>query len=126
VNFITKKDKQTVIRAFSKQYKHARKKGKSELLTRLVLTTRYSRKHLMEILLNPLKIKKRKKRIQKSQYTQIIKSLRILWAVSNYACGKRLKPLIYSLIAALRRHNELIVSPENYFCKFHRQQLIDF
>jgi len=35
-----------------------------------------------------------------------------LWAVSNYACGKRLKPLLSSLIAALRRHKELVVTPE--------------
>ena len=112
MNFTTKKDKQAVIRAFSKQYKHMRKKEKSELLSRLVVITGYSRKHLMEILPNSSKVRERKKRIQESQYMQIIKSLRTLWAVSNYACGKRLKPLIPSLIAALRRHKELIVFPE--------------
>jgi len=82
------------------------------LLSRLVVITGYSRKHLMEILPNSSKVRERKKRIQESQYMQIIKSLRTLWAVSNYACGKRLKPLIPSLIAALRRHKELIVFPE--------------
>lgn len=108
---MTKRDIHAVIRAFSKQYRYARKHEKGEILNRLVKTTDYSRKHLMEILPNPPKVQKRKKRIQKSQYLQILKPLRTLWAVSNYACGKRLQPLIPTLLAALRRHRELIVIP---------------
>lgn len=107
-----KKDVHAVIRAFSKQYKYTKKKGKSELLSRLVKTTGYSRKHLMEVLPNPPKVRKRKKRIQRSRYLQVLRPLRILWAVSNYACGKRLKPLLSSLIATLRRHKELTVTPK--------------
>jgi len=107
-----KKDKQAVIRAFSKQYKCAKKKEKTELLNRLLQTTGYSRKHLMEILPNPPKVRKRKRRIQKGRYIQILKPLRILWAVANYACGKRLKPMIPSYLAALRRHKELVVTGE--------------
>lgn len=107
-----KKDVHAVIRAFSKQYKHAKKKGKSELLSRLVKTTGYSRKHLMEVLPNPPKVRKRKKRIQKSRYLQVLKPLRMIWAVSNYACGQRLKPIIPSYLAALRRHKELVVLSE--------------
>ena len=110
---MTKKEIHAVVRAFSKQYRHAGKNEKSHLLNRLCRTIGYSRKHLMEILSNPPpEARKRKKRIQQSQYVQIIKSLRTLWAVSNYACGKRLKPLLLGLIAALRRHKELVVTPE--------------
>lgn len=109
---MTKKDKHAVVRAFSKQYKKAGKKDKSELLSRIVETTGYSRKHLMEVLSNPPKVRKRKTRVQQSKYLEILKLLRTLWAVSNYACGKRLKPILGSLIAALRRHKELIVSKE--------------
>ncbi|OGH15691.1 MAG: hypothetical protein A3C22_01400 [Candidatus Levybacteria bacterium RIFCSPHIGHO2_02_FULL_37_10] len=79
MNFVIKKDVHAIIRAFSKQYKHTKKKGKSELLSRLVKTTGYSRKHLMEALPNPPKVRKRKKRIQKSRYLQVLKPLRILW-----------------------------------------------
>src|SRR3989338_2112683 len=107
-----KRDVHAVIRAFSKQYKHARKHEKSELLSNLVNTTGYSRKHLMEILPNPPKVRKRKRRIQKSRYVCILKPLRVLWAVSNYACGKRLKPMIIKLLATLRRHKELIVTKD--------------
>ena len=107
-----KRDVHAVIRAFSKQYKHARKHEKSELLSHLVNTTGYSRKHLMETLPNPPKVRKRKRRIQKSRYVCILKPLRVLWAVSNYACGKRLKPMIIKLLATLRRHKELIVTKD--------------
>lgn len=106
-----KKDRHAVVRAFSKQYKHVGKKEKSELLNKLVETTGYSRKHLMEISLNPPRRKKRKKRMQQSKYLEILKLLRTLWAVSNYSCGQRLKPMIPAYIAALRRHRELIVTP---------------
>ena len=88
VIFMIKKDAHAVIRAFSKQYKHAKKKEKSVLLNRMVLTTGYSRKHLMEILPDPPKMRTRKKRMQESRYAQILKPLKILWATSNYACGK--------------------------------------
>lgn len=108
---MTKKDKHAVVRAFSKQYKKAGKKEKSELLTRIVKTTGYSRKHLMEILSAPPKVRKRKRRVQKSKYLLILKLLRTLWAISNYSCGQRLKPMIPSYIAALRRHKELVVLP---------------
>ena len=109
---MTRKDIHAVIRAFSKQYKHAKKKEKSELLNRIVKTTGYSRKHVMEMLPNPPTVRKRKHRIQQSKYLRILKPLRILWAVSNYACGKRLKPLTPALLAALRRHKELIVTKD--------------
>ncbi len=108
---MTRKDKQTVVRAFSHQYKKSGKKGKSDILTRLTQTTGYSRKHLMEILPDPPKIKRRIKRRRPSRYIQILQPLRRIWAVSNYACGSRLKPIIPSYIAALRRHRELIVTP---------------
>lgn len=107
---MTKKDKHAVVRAFSRQYKKAGKKEKSELLNDLGETTGYSRKHLMETLSNPPKVRKRKRRVQQSKYLQILKPLRTLWAVANYACGQRLKPMIPSYIAALRRHRELIVA----------------
>lgn len=109
---MTKKDKQAVVRAFAKQYRHANKGGKSELLNRLIQTTGYSRKHLIELLSNPPKGKKKIKRKRESKYFAVLKELRILWAVSNYACGKRLKPMISALLAALRRHKELLVTKE--------------
>jgi hypothetical protein len=67
---------------------------------------------LIELLANPPRRKRLITRKRTSEYAQVLKPLRTLWAVSNYSCGKRLEPLLPSLIAALRRHKELIVLPE--------------
>ncbi len=106
-----KTDQYTIIRAFTKQYKKASKKIRGNILNQLEETTGYSRNHLGQLLLKvPGKKKIRRNRI--SEYCLIFKPLRMLWAVSNYACGQRLKPMIPSYLAALRRHKELIVTPE--------------
>lgn len=106
---MNRQDIHAVIRAFAKEYKKAGREKKTLLLNQLVLATGYYRKHLIEFLANPPKRKKRITKKRESKYFVVLKELRILWAVSNYACGKRLKPLLFSLIAALRRHKELII-----------------
>lgn len=108
---MTKTDKQAVVRAFSKQYIHGRKREKTQLLTKISQTTGYSRKHLMEILVDPPKHRKRCRRKFGSKYIPVIKPLKKLWAISNYACGQRLKPMVPPYLAALRRHKELTVLP---------------
>jgi hypothetical protein len=102
----------TIIRAFSSEYKKAGRKRKTVLLTHLEQTTGYYRKSLIELLADPPKRKRRITRNRVSVYSLIIKPLRTVWATSNYACGQRLKPMIPSYLAALRRHKELIVTRE--------------
>jgi hypothetical protein len=101
----------TVIRAFVREYKRAGRKQKTALLTQLEQTTGYYRKSLIELLADPPKRKRRIKRNRVSVYSLILKPLRTLWATSNYACGQRLKPMIPTYLAALRRHKELLVTP---------------
>lgn len=100
-----------VIRAFAKEYKKAGRKRKTILLTQLEQATGYYRKHLIELLASPPKRKRKIRRNRISEYFEVLKPLRIVWATSNYACGQRLKPIIRSYLAALRRHKELIVTP---------------
>ena len=100
-----------MIRVFSNEYKRARKRGKTVLLDRLTKTTGYSRKHLMEILPNPHK-KIRIKRRRPSSYFPILKPLTRLWAVGNYACGERLAPMLPVYLSALKRHEHWAVSKE--------------
>lgn len=109
---MNKEEKHAVVRAFVTEYKKASRKKKTDILTQLEKTTGYFRKHLIELFTDPPKKKKKIQRKRLSKYLLILKPLRVLWAVSNYACGQRLKPIIPSLIAALRRHGELVVLPE--------------
>lgn len=104
-----KQDKLSVVRTFSKEYRRGRKGDKTPLLTRLVKTTGYSRKHLIEILAHP-PAKRRIRRNRKSPYLLILKPLRKLWAVGNYACGVRLAPMIPVYLSALKRHEGWLVS----------------
>lgn len=108
---MSKKDKLGVVRAFSKEYKRARKREKTLLLDKLAKTTGYSRKHLLEILPNPPG-KRRIRRRRVSPYLAVLKSLKKLWAVSNYACGVRLVPMIPTYLSALKRHESWIVNKE--------------
>lgn len=98
-----RQDKLLVVRAFSKEYKEGRKREKTALLDKLIKTTRYSRKHLQEILADPPG-KRRVKRLRISPYLVVLKPLKKLWAVSNYACGERLVPMIPTYLAALKKH----------------------
>lgn len=107
-----KQDIYAVISAFAKGYSRKRKGEKAQLLAELVRVTGYHKKYITLLLNHLPKRGKTIRRKRQSQYNQIIKPLRKLWAISNYACGQRLKPMIPSYLAALRRHKEMIVLPE--------------
>lgn len=104
-----KQDIYVVIRTFAKDYKKAGKKRKTVILSQLEGITGYHRKYLTGILAHVPKRKRIIRRKRESRYMEIIKPLRTLWAVSNYACGVRLKPMIPSYLTALRQHKELSV-----------------
>ena len=63
----------------------------------------------MEILPNP-PAKRRIRRQRQSPYLLIVKPLRKLWAVGNYACGIRLAPMIPIYLSALKKHEGWLVS----------------
>lgn len=104
---MTKKERLAVVKEFSKKYRKSRKKDKSGLLSKISEITSYSRKHLMEILAKPPKTKNVISRPRPSKYLSVLKSLRQLWAISNYACGKRLVPVIPAYLESLKRFGEL-------------------
>jgi len=98
-----------LVRAFSKQYQKSTKRQRGITLDQLEKTTGYSRKHLGRLLLSPPK-RKKFSRVRPSPYRVILKPLEKLWAVSNYACGKRLVPMIPVYLEALVRFGEIKVS----------------
>ncbi|MEK7164232.1 MAG: hypothetical protein AAB768_03785 [Patescibacteria group bacterium] len=106
-----RQDKTSVVRAFSAEYKQARKGGKTLLLNKLTKITGYSRKHLQEILPN-LPLKHRIRRVRQSPYFGVFKLLKKLWVISNYSCGTRLVPMIPVYLESLKRHEKWVVLPE--------------
>ncbi len=108
---MNQRDKHTIIRSFVLQYTNAKRIEKTAILSHLEFVTKYHRKYITFVLTHALK-KKRIKRHRASIYLPVLRQLRVLWATSNYACGQRLQPMISAYLAALRRHKELIVTPE--------------
>lgn len=108
---MSKEEKLTIVRAFSPIYQRIRKKGKGDILTQVNQLTGYSRKHLMEILINPPR-KKRIKRVRFSRYLKVLDKLKKIWAVSKYATGQRLVPTMPAYLDSLERFNELVVTEE--------------
>lgn len=106
---MTKKEKLAVVKAFSKQYRSGSKLVKINLLNQLTISTGYSRKHLMEILYHP-PTQKVYHRLRPSKYLHALVPLKQLWAISNFACGQRLVPLIPVYLEALIRHGEMTVT----------------
>lgn len=108
---MSKEEKLSVVRAFASQYKRVGKKEKGEILTQVAELTGYSRKHLMEILVHPLRIRKIK-RIRLSRYLKILDVVKKLWAISKYSTGVRFVPVIPIYLDSLERHGELMVTLE--------------
>lgn len=105
------KTKKAIVRELSREYKKATKKEKGIILDRLVSLVGYHRKHAESVLRSPpAKTRKSIRRKRKSRYSEIFSKLKELWAISNYATGKRLVPAIPLYLDALERHQELMVS----------------
>ena len=104
------KTRQAVARKLSKGYQKATKKEKGEILDKLVSLTGYHRKYAVEVLSRPpIKHRKAITRRKKSQYGQIFPLLKKLWAISNYASGKRLVPVISTYLDALELRNDPVL-----------------
>jgi len=105
---MTKKERLTVIAVFGKNYRKGKKKVKTEILNKLGGVTGYHRKYLLEILKHPVS-KKKIRRYRPSKYLSVLRILKKLWAVSNYACGQRLVPMIPVYLEALERFKEITI-----------------
>ena len=108
---MNRKDARIVIRSFVLKYASAKKKEKGSILSHLEFVTGYHRKRIIHILTHSLR-RRKIKRHRPSSYLPVLKQLKILWAVSNYSCGQRLKPMIPLYLSALKRHKELLVTAE--------------
>jgi len=104
------KEKLTIALHFSGKYRRSGKKDKGNLLSQVSEITGYSRKHLMEILAKPPKKKRVIYRPRLSNYLPVVKKLKEIWVTSNYACGKRLIPIVPVYLDRLTAFKELTLT----------------
>ncbi len=98
--------------ALTARYGLASRVDKGRILTEFVAMTGYHRKHAARLLRGAGKADRSKPRSDRRLYDDAVReALIVLWEASDRICGKRLKPLIPMLIAAMERHGHLVLDP---------------
>jgi hypothetical protein len=110
---MTHQTKAELIKHYRKQYRRAKKKQKSEMLSIIIEATGYSRKHVIALLNHPSEATAAISRPRRSRYAYLYKTLKFIWATSNFLCGKRLKPFLPELVESLKYHKEIRISDED-------------
>ena len=104
-----------LIEAVRKRYQEAALATKTDILDEFVELTGYHRKHAVR-LLGPGSERKRQKksRSDKRVYNEVVREVLILlWEAADRICGKRLKALIPTLLAAMEKHGHLQLAAES-------------
>lgn len=94
------------------RYGQAKRADKARILAEFVALTGYHRKHAARLLRGGGGADRSAPRPQRRLYDDAVReALIVLWEASDRICGKRLKPLIPVLVAAMERHGHLALDP---------------
>ena len=102
-----------IVRRKRKGYLKARKAEKRRILDEIQGLTGYHRKSLVRLLregVAPRNTPIHRPRV--SKYQPILPHLKVMWATSFYACGKRLAPFLVELLSVMKRFGEIRVTPD--------------
>lgn len=99
--------KSELLRSYGKRYERASKKEKTIIINAIVDATGYCRKHVIRALNLDVQVPKKIARTRHSRYAHLYKTLKRVWAASNFLCGKRLQPFLPELVKSLKRHKEI-------------------
>jgi hypothetical protein len=110
---MTPQAKAEVLRHYRKLYRKAKKRERTRILNTVTEATGYSRKHATALLNHPRPSSEPTRRARPSRYARIYHTLKYVWAVSNFVCGKRLAPFLPEMVASLKRHKEIKLSRED-------------
>lgn len=105
---VSTKTRQDLLQAVRERYRGSLKEEKLRILDEFVAVTGYHRKHIIR-LFNAAPVAGRlDRRVRLPVYDEAVReALIVLWEASDRVCGKRLKPLLPLLVAALERHGHL-------------------
>ena len=106
-----------VVKDYSKRYRKARKKEKSEILEEFTRVTKYNRSYASFLLRGALKKRKAtspsKKKGRKKKYDRkVFVKLVEIWEIMDFPCGKRLEAVIEEVIDNLVRNGHLTLAEE--------------
>jgi hypothetical protein len=113
--------RKSLVREAAKRYRRARKKDKGQILDEFVALTGYNRCYAARVLRSSQKRRYQPpprrglpgKRGRKKKYDiQVLGSLRKIWGILDFACGKRLIANMAEMVCVLTRWKELDISDE--------------
>ena len=100
--------RRAAVAAVAERYRSAKRAEKGRILDELCATTGWHRKHAVRVLRQRKTLTQGESRERGRRYDATIKdALTALWEASDRVCGKRLKVMIPTLLAALERHGRL-------------------
>ncbi len=101
-----------LLAALTLRFGQAGREDKVRILTEFVALTGYHRKHAARLLRGGSSKDRSAPRHRRRLYDDAVReALILLWEASDRICGKRLKPLIPMLAAAMERHGHLALDP---------------
>jgi hypothetical protein len=105
--------KHELIKSYRNRYNRTSKREKTQIITHIAEVTSYCRAHIIRALGKDLQVPKKITRTRPSRYAHLYKTLKRIWAASNFLCGKRLKPFLPTLIKSLKYHKQIKLSKED-------------
>ena len=95
------------------RYGRGNRAERGQILNEFVAVTGFHRKHAARLLGGGLRGRRVGPRPARRVYDDAVReALIVLWEASDRICGKRLKPLIATLVEAMERHGHLQLVPE--------------
>ena len=95
------------------RYGEAQRVEKGRIPTEFTAVTGYHRKHAERLLRGGGRSDRSRPRPERRLYDEAVReALILLWEASDRICGKRLRPLIPMLIAAMERHGHLALDAQ--------------
>ena len=121
---LTMKERETVTKAFCKQYRKARKRDKKRMLDQFVESTGYNRSYACFVLRNhgrrveirPGIVLEGDRRMREPRGRaavygdEVVKALKAVWKIMDYICGKRLVAALPEVVPRLCACKELRVA----------------
>jgi hypothetical protein len=102
-----------LVAAIVKRYGRSNRAERGRILNEFVAVTGFHRKHAARLLGAGLRGRQIGPRPARRVYDDAVReALIVLWEASDRICGKRLKPLIPTLVEAMERHGHLQLVPE--------------
>ena len=109
---ISQQTKQEVLRALRERYGQASKMEKSKILDEFVAIAECHRKHAIRLLTGEEPVRTDAPVAGRRIYSEAVReALIVLWEAADRICGKRLKMILPSMLAAMERHKHLSLDP---------------